>query len=65
MVAMGCKYLRICHLNNCATGVATQDDRLREEHFRGTVEMVKHFFEFVGKKLANGWLVPVSAHWKS
>ena len=50
MVAMGCKYLRICHLNNCATGVATQDDRLREEHFRGTVEMVKHFFEFVAEE---------------
>ena len=26
MIALGCKYLRICHLNNCATGVATQDD---------------------------------------
>ncbi|MDZ7811202.1 MAG: glutamate synthase-related protein [Arhodomonas sp.] len=26
MVAMGCKYLRICHLNNCATGVATQHE---------------------------------------
>ena len=24
MIAMGCKYLKICHLNNCATGVATQ-----------------------------------------
>ena len=23
MIAMGCKYLKICHLNNCATGVAT------------------------------------------
>ena len=29
MIALGCKYLRICHLNNCATGVATQDERLR------------------------------------
>ncbi|MFB9886413.1 glutamate synthase large subunit [Balneatrix alpica] len=47
MVAMGCKYLKICHLNNCATGVATQDDYLREKHFRGTVEMIKHFFTFV------------------
>jgi glutamate synthase (NADPH/NADH) large chain len=27
MIALGCKYLRICHLNNCATGVATQDER--------------------------------------
>jgi glutamate synthase (NADPH) large chain len=33
MIALGCKYLRICHLNNCATGVATQDKRLREHHF--------------------------------
>lgn len=24
MIAVGCKYLRICHLNNCPTGVATQ-----------------------------------------
>ncbi|MFT5034079.1 MAG: glutamate synthase (NADPH/NADH) large chain, partial [Bacteroidia bacterium] len=47
MVALGCKYLRICHLNNCATGVATQDARLRDEHFIGTVEMVMHFFTFM------------------
>ncbi|NKI19502.1 glutamate synthase large subunit [Spongiibacter sp. KMU-166] len=47
MVALGCKYLRICHLNNCATGVATQDERLRDEHFIGTVEMVMNFFTFV------------------
>ena len=47
MVALGCKYLRICHLNNCATGVATQNDYLRDEHFIGTVEMVMNFFRFV------------------
>ncbi|MGH1430161.1 MAG: glutamate synthase large subunit [Neptuniibacter sp.] len=50
MVALGCKYLRICHLNNCATGVATQNDKLREEFFRGTVEMVKNFFRFVAEE---------------
>jgi len=50
MVALGCKYLRICHLNNCATGVATQNDKLRDEHFRGTVEMVKNFFRFVAEE---------------
>ena len=49
MVAMGCKFLRICHLNNCATGVATQDDKLREEHFIGTVEMIKNFFRFMAE----------------
>ena len=47
MVALGCKYLRICHLNNCATGVATQNKKLREQHFEGTVEMVVHFFTFL------------------
>ncbi len=35
MVAIGCKYLRICHLNNCATGVATQHNVLRSKYFIG------------------------------
>jgi len=47
MVALGCKYLRICHLNNCATGVATQDTRLRAQHFIGLPEMVMNYFRFV------------------
>ncbi|MEW5755687.1 MAG: glutamate synthase large subunit [Pseudomonadota bacterium] len=47
MVALGCKYLRICHLNNCATGVATQDKVLRLEHFKGLPEMVMNYFQFV------------------
>ena len=47
MIALGCKYLRICHLNNCATGVATQDARLRREHFIGLPDMVVNFFTFV------------------
>jgi Glutamate synthase domain 2 len=50
MVALGCKYLRICHLNNCATGVATQQDKLRRDHYIGTVEMVKNFFTFVAQE---------------
>lgn len=50
MVALGCKYLRICHLNNCATGVATQNDKLRRDHYIGTVEMVRHFFLFVAQE---------------
>ncbi|QIZ78754.1 glutamate synthase large subunit [Ferrimonas lipolytica] len=47
MVALGCKYLRICHLNNCATGVATQDQRLRDKHYHGTPEKVMQFFQFI------------------
>ena len=50
MVALGCRYLRICHLNNCATGIATQDELLRDEHFAGTVEMVMNFFRFVAEE---------------
>jgi glutamate synthase (NADPH) large chain len=49
MVALGCKYLRICHLNNCATGVATQDKGLRDEHFIGQAEMVMNYFRFVAQ----------------
>ncbi|AXA65254.1 glutamate synthase large subunit [Pseudomonas oryzihabitans] len=55
MIALGCKYLRICHLNNCATGVATQNDRLRKEHFIGTVEMVMNFFTFIAEETRE-WL---------
>jgi len=55
MVALGCKYLRICHLNNCATGVATQDDRLRNDHYRGTVAMATNFFKFVAMETRE-WL---------
>jgi glutamate synthase (NADPH/NADH) large chain len=58
MVAMGCKYLRICHLNNCATGVATQNEYLREQHFIGTVEMVKNFFRFVAEETRQ-WMAAV------
>jgi len=51
MVALGCKYLRICHLNNCATGVATQNNVLRSEYFIGLPEMVINFFTFVAEEV--------------
>jgi glutamate synthase (NADPH/NADH) large chain len=54
MVALGCKYLRICHLNNCATGVATQHPTLRKLHFTGLPEMVEHFFRFVAEEVREG-----------
>ncbi|MGS2717837.1 glutamate synthase large subunit [Eionea flava] len=50
MVVLGCKYLRICHLNNCATGVATQRPDLRSEHYQGTVEMAMNFFRFIAEE---------------
>ena len=51
MIALGCKYLRICHLNNCATGVATQNDTLRMKHFKGLPEMVIAYFQFVAREV--------------
>ncbi len=47
MIAMGCKYLRICHLNNCATGVATQRKDLINQHFVGEKERVMNYFNFI------------------
>ncbi|MED5430364.1 MAG: glutamate synthase large subunit [Pseudomonadota bacterium] len=49
MITLGCKYLRICHLNNCATGVATQNKILRMKHFSGTPERVINYLRFVAK----------------
>jgi glutamate synthase (NADPH) large chain len=51
IVALGCKYLRICHLNNCATGVATQHDVLRSKYFTGLPEMVINYFRFVAEEV--------------
>jgi len=47
MITLGCKFLRICHLNNCATGVATQDEVLREQFFKGLPDQVMNYFKFV------------------
>ncbi|GLS03577.1 glutamate synthase large subunit [Chitiniphilus shinanonensis] len=50
MVALGCKYLRICHLNNCATGVATQEIKLRSKYFTGLPDMVVNYFTFIAQE---------------
>ena len=55
MIALGCKYLRICHLNNCATGVATQDERLRRDHFKGLPERAECYFRNVAEDVRE-WL---------
>jgi glutamate synthase (NADPH/NADH) large chain len=61
MVALGCKYLRICHLNNCATGVATQNNLLRSEYFIGLPEMVINFFTFIAEDVRH-WLAQLGAN---
>ncbi|WP_413113007.1 glutamate synthase large subunit [Thaumasiovibrio sp. DFM-14] len=51
MVALGCKYLRICHLNNCATGVATQDETLRNNYYKGLPEQVMTYFQGLAEEV--------------
>jgi glutamate synthase (NADPH/NADH) large chain len=64
MIALGCKYLRICHLNNCATGVATQDERLRRDHFTGLPERVENFFRNCRRGSARaGWRARRCVRW--
>ena len=58
MIALGCKYLRICHLNNCATGIATQNEELRREHFVGLPEMVENYLRFVAQETRE-WMAPL------
>ncbi len=60
MIALGCKYLRICHLNNCATGVATQDAHLRANHFTGLPERVECYFRNVAEDVRE-WLALLGA----
>ena len=51
MIAMGCKYLRICHLNNCATGVATQRRDIIDHHYIGEKDRVINYFTFIANEV--------------
>ncbi|MBI2338813.1 MAG: glutamate synthase large subunit [Deltaproteobacteria bacterium] len=50
LVAMGCIMMRVCHLNTCPVGVATQDPELRKK-FTGQPEHVINYFFFVAEEL--------------
>ena len=50
LVTLGCLMMRVCHLNTCPVGVATQDPRLRGK-FTGKPEYVVNFMKFVAQEL--------------
>ena len=50
LVVLGCIMMRVCHLNTCPVGVATQDPRLRAR-FTGEPEHVVNFMRFVAQEL--------------
>ena len=48
LVVSGCIMMRVCHLNTCPVGVATQDPELRKK-FNGKPEFVENYFRFVAE----------------
>ena len=48
LVVLGCVMMRVCHLNTCPVGVATQDPELRKL-FSGRPEFVENFFRFIAE----------------
>ncbi len=50
LVVMGCVMMRVCHLNTCPVGIATQDPELRKR-FAGRPEFVERFFRFVAEEV--------------
>ena len=50
LVVSGCIMMRVCHLDTCPVGVATQNPVLREK-FSGKAEYVVNFFEFIAQEV--------------
>ncbi len=50
LVVSGCVMMRVCHLDTCPVGIATQNPVLRER-FSGQAEYVENFFRFVAEEV--------------
>ncbi len=50
LVVSGCVMMRVCHLNTCPVGIATQDPELRKQ-FTGKPEFVENFFRFIAEEV--------------
>lgn len=50
LVVSGCVMMRVCHLDTCPVGIATQNPVLRER-FSGKAEYVVNFFEFIAEEV--------------
>jgi glutamate synthase (NADPH/NADH) large chain len=50
LVVSGCIMMRVCHLDTCPVGIATQNPELRKR-FTGTPEFVENFFEFIAEEV--------------
>ncbi|AEG59106.1 glutamate synthase large subunit [Desulforamulus ruminis] len=50
LVALGCVMMRVCNLDTCPVGVATQNPELRK-NFKGKPEYVVHFMQFIAREM--------------
>lgn len=50
LIAIGCAMLRVCHMDTCSVGVATQNPELRKR-FKGKPEHVENFMKFIAMDL--------------
>ncbi|MCD8359779.1 MAG: hypothetical protein LUC29_02835 [Acidaminococcaceae bacterium] len=50
LIALGCVMMRVCNLNTCPMGVATQDPKLRQ-NFQGKLEYVVNFMRFIAQEI--------------
>ena len=50
LVVMGCIMMRVCHLNTCPVGIATQNPELRAK-FSGKPEFVENFFRYIATEI--------------
>lgn len=50
LVVSGCVMMRVCHLDTCPVGIATQNPVLRER-FSGKAEYIVNFFEFIAEEV--------------
>ncbi|TKX31015.1 glutamate synthase large subunit [Campylobacter aviculae] len=50
MIVMGCSMNKVCHLNTCPVGIATQDAKLRK-NFKGKVDEIVNFMYFIAEEL--------------
>ena len=51
LTIVGCKMLRICHVNKCSVGIATQNEKLRKDHYKGDVQHVINYFTLLAEDI--------------
>jgi len=51
LTIVGCKMLRICHVNKCSVGIATQNEKLRGDHYKGQVKHIINYFTLLAEDI--------------